>query len=153
MPITQRRDGDFNMRKLTQKQLDLLRAYFKDEACTLTEQDFVRVWNNEIAVCYDSTIYTWDDLIDMAESLMNTDDIVDHFIYSVVHGDIPQRDFDEHWYTFDSYQYPIEIAIDDMIDFNDDDYIQALYDYYNDKCLLNDILDQMESGEWQVVKN
>lgn len=147
MPITQRRDGDFNIRKLTQEQLDLLRAYFKDEACPLTEQDFVRVWNNEIAVHYDSTIYTWDDLIDMAESLMNTDDIVDHFIYSVVHGDIPQRDFDEHWYTFDSYQYPIETDLETMIDFDEDTYIQALYDRYNDTLLLDDILYQMEGGE------
>lgn len=134
------------MRTLTSHDYDVLRAYFQGENCKLTEDDFMLVWNNEIAVGYDDTIFTWYDLIDSADTFLSIDDIVDHFIYSAINGDIPQRGFDQYLYTFDAYQYPIQVELTDVIDFNNDDYIKALYEYYNSVCGLDSILDQTKEG-------
>ena len=134
------------MRTLTSRDLDTLRTYFQDESCPLTQDDFMRTWNNEIAVCSDDTIFTWYDLIEYAGQILSLDDIVDHFIYSAVNGDIPQRGFDQYLYTFDAYQYPIQVEPTDVIDFDNDDYIKALYECYNSMYGLDSVLDQTKEG-------
>lgn len=136
------------MRTLTSQDLDTLRAYFQDNPFPLTDDNFVRVWNNEIALYSEDTIFSWSEIIEYAGTILSLDDIVDHFIYSAVNGDIPQSGQDLYLYTFDAYQYPIQVYnVKDVVDFDNDDYIQALYDYYNDTCGLDDILDQTKEGD------
>ena len=136
------------MRILTSHDLDTLRTYFQDDACPLTQDDFMRAWNNEIALGSEDTIFTWYDLIEYAGQILSLDDIVDHFIYSAVNGDIPQSGQDLYLYTFDAYKYPIQVYnVKDVVDFNDDTYIKALYDYYHDTYGLDSILDQTKEGD------
>lgn len=139
-------DGVTKMRTLTSQDLDRLRDFFQNDAFPLTEDNFVRVWNNEIALGSEDTIFTWYELIEYAGQILSLDDIVDHFIYSACNGDIPQRGFDQYLYTFDAYQYPIQVKVTDVVDFDNDDYIKALYDYYNDTCDLDSVLDQTKKG-------
>ena len=136
------------MRTLTSRDLDTLRAYFQSENCRLTQTDFMQVWNNEIALGYDDSIFSWNELIEYAGTFLSLDDIVNHFIYSAVNGDIPQSGQDLYLYTFDSYQYPIQVYnVKDVVDFDYDDYIKALYECYNDAFSLDSILDQTKEGD------